>query len=113
MTPFKEIVQKINTEQKYIAYCDTSIPRKLLSNEYVAHKDTIILIGPEGDFSIEEIQLALNNNYQPISPDLFVNGGIRGLIETAECIYIVGQDQIKVPYYTYKVSLKEAINKLK
>ncbi len=67
ITSFKEIIQNLNTEQKYIAYCDTSIPRKLLSNEYVAHKDTIILIGPEGDFSIEEIQLALNNNYQPIS----------------------------------------------
>lgn len=67
ITSFKEVIQNLNTEQKYIAYCDTSIPRKLLSNEYVAHKDTIILIGPEGDFSIEEIQLALNNNYQPIS----------------------------------------------
>lgn len=67
MMSFKEVVQKINPEQKYIAYCDTSIPRKLFSNEYIAHKDTIILIGPEGDFSIEEIQLALNNNYQPIS----------------------------------------------
>lgn len=67
ITSVKEIIQNLNTEQKYIAYCDTSIPRKLLSNEYVAHKDTIILIGPEGDFSIEEIQLALNNNYQPIS----------------------------------------------
>ncbi|MBQ7042882.1 MAG: 16S rRNA (uracil(1498)-N(3))-methyltransferase [Muribaculaceae bacterium] len=67
ITSFKEVIQKINTEQKYIAYCDTSIPRKLLSDEYIAHKDTIILIGPEGDFSIEEIQLALSNNYKPIS----------------------------------------------
>lgn len=67
MTSFKEVIQDISTAQKFIAYCDTSIPRKLLSNEYISHKDTIILIGPEGDFSIEEIQLALNNNYQPIS----------------------------------------------
>ncbi len=67
MTPLKNVIQDFETTQKYIAYCDESIPRRLFSTEYIANKNTIILIGPEGDFSIEEIQLALNNNYQPIS----------------------------------------------
>ena len=95
MMSFKEVVQKINPEQKYIAYCDTSIPRKLFSNEYIAHKDTIILIGPEGDFSIEEIQLALNNNYQPIS-----HGDNRLRTETAAIVardtcHIINQINLK------------------
>lgn len=67
MTPIKEFITKYNASQKFIAYCDTSIPRFLFSNEYQANQDTIILIGPEGDFSKEEINLALENGYKPIS----------------------------------------------
>ena len=63
----KEFITKYNASQKFIAYCDTSIPRLLFSNEYQANQDTIILIGPEGDFSKEEINLALENGYKPIS----------------------------------------------
>lgn len=67
MTPLKNVIKDFDIAQKYIAYCDTEIPRELLSSKYTAHKDTIILIGPEGDFSIDEIELALSNNYQLIS----------------------------------------------
>ena len=67
MTPLKNIVVNCDLQQKFIAYCDATIPRKLLSSEYCANQDTIILIGPEGDFSIDEIQMALSNNFAPIS----------------------------------------------
>ncbi len=67
MTPIKEIITSFDAEQKFVAYCDKTIPRKLLSKEYSANKDTIILIGPEGDFSLEEIKSALDNNYCPIT----------------------------------------------
>lgn len=67
MTPIKDVITKQMYDQRFIAYCDTSIPRKLLSAEYRANKDTLILIGPEGDFSTEEINLALNSGYNPIS----------------------------------------------
>lgn len=67
MTPIKDVITKQMYYQRFIAYCDTSIPRKLLSAEYQANKDTLILIGPEGDFSTEEINLALNSGYKPIS----------------------------------------------
>lgn len=67
MTPIKDVITKQMYDQRFIAYCDTSIPRKLLSAEYRANKDTLILIGPEGDFSTEEINLALNSGYKPIS----------------------------------------------
>lgn len=67
ITPIKKLIEQFNVSQKFIAYCDKSIPRKLFSNEYKANTDTIILIGPEGDFSTEEIKIALENNYTPIS----------------------------------------------
>ncbi len=67
MTTFKTIVTGVNAAQKFIAYCDPTIPRKLLSQEYSANRDTIIMIGPEGDFSIDEIRLALDNGYKPIT----------------------------------------------
>lgn len=67
MTPIQKVVTGMKHQQKFIAYCDPTIPRKLLSKEYRANQDTIILIGPEGDFSIEEIRLSLDNCYIPIS----------------------------------------------
>lgn len=67
MTPIKKVICESEAQQKFIAYCDPSIPRLLFSKEYIANKDTIILIGPEGDFSQEEIKLALDNGFKPIS----------------------------------------------
>ena len=67
MTPIREIITNSNYSQKYIAYCDPTIPRRLFCNEYKPNKDTLILIGPEGDFSKEEITLALENQFIPIS----------------------------------------------
>ena len=31
------------------------------------NKRTLILIGPEGDFSVQEIKMALNNNFKSVS----------------------------------------------
>lgn len=51
--------------QKFIAYCEGQAP--LLKKEYNLNKNALILIGPEGDFSPEEIDLALKNGFQIIS----------------------------------------------
>lgn len=67
MTPIKKVICESEAQQKFIAYCDPSIPRLLFCKEYIANKDTIILIGPEGDFSQEEIGFALDNGFKPIS----------------------------------------------
>lgn len=67
MTPLKKIITECDSKQKFIAYCDSSIPRLLFSNEYQANKDCTILIGPEGDFSKDEITLALEYGFKPIS----------------------------------------------
>jgi len=52
--------------QKLIAHCDELNPRNNLSAIKVFNHSTI-LIGPEGDFSIDEIQLALKNKFIPVS----------------------------------------------
>ncbi len=68
MTPFRKFMESANGySQRFIAHCDSSQPRKLLSKEYNPGQDTVIIIGPEGDFSEEEITLALNAGFIPIS----------------------------------------------
>jgi 16S rRNA (uracil1498-N3)-methyltransferase len=67
VTLYKDFIEQYNAEQRFIAYCDPDIPRKLLAREYKPMTDTIILIGPEGDFSKEEIVMALDAGYTPIT----------------------------------------------
>lgn len=63
---FKEFL-KINTKsQKFIAHCEET-EKKSLKNELKTNEDVLILIGPEGDFSVKEIQLAIANNFIPVS----------------------------------------------
>ncbi len=67
MTDIKKVLEEPFEGQKFIAHCIENEPRQLLSH-LVRHGENIrILIGPEGDFSPEEVELAINNNYIPIS----------------------------------------------
>ncbi len=67
LTPVLEIISMPFSGQKYIAYCDDEVERKLLAKEYKAGADVMILIGPEGDFSPEEVAAALANGFVPVS----------------------------------------------
>jgi 16S rRNA (uracil1498-N3)-methyltransferase len=65
---FKQFLREIPTEgvQKAIAHCvDTE--KKYLNQVLEPAQHYIILIGPEGDFSEEEIDLALQMGFHPIS----------------------------------------------
>ena len=62
----KEIITKSETEQKLIAHCFTS-NKEPIHQILFKNKSTLILIGPEGDFSEREINLALENNFKAIS----------------------------------------------
>lgn len=63
---FKDFIKKKIDGQKFIAHCEET-DKKSLKNELKTNSDVTILIGPEGDFSVKEIQLALDNNYNPVS----------------------------------------------
>lgn len=67
MTPIAEFLRNDNSQQKFVAYCAPQIPRQLLSSLYVPNKSVTILIGPEGDFSQEEINAAIQSGYKPIT----------------------------------------------
>lgn len=52
---------------KLIAHCEEGKPRTAISEALRPGENTLILIGPEGDFSSEEIQLAMEQGFQPVS----------------------------------------------
>lgn len=62
---FKEIVKTSSQQNKYIAYCSEE-EKKQLCNETI-NQSSLILIGPEGDFTKEEINLAVENNFIPVT----------------------------------------------
>ena len=55
----------VSASQKFIAHC-VQEEKQELANCAIAD-NVLMLIGPEGDFSSEEIQIALQNNFQPVS----------------------------------------------
>lgn len=66
LTKFKNLVQQDFDGQKLIAHCNEGEKTKL-KDIYAINSNVLILIGPEGDFSNEEVALALENGFQPIS----------------------------------------------
>jgi 16S rRNA (uracil1498-N3)-methyltransferase len=68
LTGFKEFVIKEDTNNTdlYIAHCEET-DRKKLVEACRPGKNTIVLIGPEGDFSPEEISFALRQKYTPVT----------------------------------------------
>ena len=63
---FINFMENKNLHQKYFAHCDNE-DKKSLKNELKINQDVTVLIGPEGDFSKKEIELALSKKYIPIS----------------------------------------------
>ena len=57
----------VNSQLKFIAHCEADKPRTPLATALTPGKDAVVLIGPEGDFSPEEIALALECGFQPVS----------------------------------------------
>ena len=63
---FKELVNQDFEGQKFIAHCEET-DRKSLKKELKANQDITILIGPEGDFSVKEITMAIENKFIPVT----------------------------------------------
>lgn len=63
---FSEFIkQKING-QKFIAHCEET-DKKSLKSQLKTGEDCTVLIGPEGDFSVREIETALHHNFIPVT----------------------------------------------
>ncbi len=63
---FEKALESIETDKKFIGYCDTTVERRSLAS-LIPFKNACILIGPEGDFTPEEFQLADHLGFQAVS----------------------------------------------
>lgn len=66
MTDFNRFIRQPFTGQKFIAHCYEG-EKQLLKDCLQRGEDALVLIGPEGDFSEEEVQEALAHGFRPIS----------------------------------------------
>jgi 16S rRNA (uracil1498-N3)-methyltransferase len=66
ISPLKTIIQAASEDQRFIAFVDPSNPHHL-KDLAEKHKTYCILIGPEGDFSPEELTLALEHGFRKVS----------------------------------------------
>lgn len=63
---FKDFIVRAEADVKYIAHCEEN-KKSEISEGFEKHFNYLVLIGPEGDFSTTEIELALQNGFVPIT----------------------------------------------
>lgn len=67
---FKEFVSTCEADYKFIAHCYNDHERIDLFDKFEslpADAKVCVLVGPEGDFSLDEVELALDNGFEPIT----------------------------------------------
>lgn len=82
LVSFKEFIQTPRPGRKFICHCYEEVEKKdffteisgILNEAHAASEspnadaaDITVLVGPEGDFSIDEVRLALENGYESVS----------------------------------------------
>jgi len=68
LTKFNTLIKQKFKGKKFIAHCNNAVNKFHLLNEvYQKNESAIILIGPEGDFTTEEVQLAIDNGFIEIN----------------------------------------------
>jgi 16S rRNA (uracil1498-N3)-methyltransferase len=63
---FKDFVSQSFSEQLFIAHCEES-KKQGLKQIIKPKQDITVLIGPEGDFSVKEIEMAVNKQFIPVT----------------------------------------------
>jgi len=69
MSSFNSFIRQPRAGRKYIAHCYDEIPRTYLFDELrnpLDSEDATVLIGPEGDFSIDEVRQAVAAGYTSV-----------------------------------------------
>ncbi|MCH5241348.1 MAG: 16S rRNA (uracil(1498)-N(3))-methyltransferase [Muribaculaceae bacterium] len=68
ITDFNDFVKNSSPgSQKFFGYCSESFPRKELVKECKPGGEVVIMIGPEGDFTPEEVETAVKNGFMPVT----------------------------------------------
>ncbi len=66
LTSFPDFINSVQETQKYIAHCETEENQHLIK-QLNTSQDILVMIGPEGDFSHDEIQLAVKSGFKECS----------------------------------------------
>jgi len=92
MTPYKSFIQQHTAGRRYIAHCYDEVPRVNLFDELRTAKvdeETLVMIGPEGDFSIDEVRMAVDAGFISVDlgkkPSAYRNCGAFGCDDDAAC----------------------------
>ena len=65
---FNDLIKTEFNGKKFIAHCNDAVKEKShLKEKYNKGENALILIGPEGDFSEEEVKLAIENGFEEIT----------------------------------------------
>ena len=70
MTPVEKVIAEPFDGVRCIAYCDMLLPREqrqTIATAYQPGSDALLLIGPEGDFSPEEVQASREAGFVPVT----------------------------------------------
>lgn len=67
LTPLKNITGMMPGAGRYVAYCDEAVGKTDFAKVYEPGHDTLILIGPEGDFTPDEIRTTLEAGFRPVT----------------------------------------------
>jgi 16S rRNA (uracil1498-N3)-methyltransferase len=63
---FTEFIDKKHYGTRLIASCDTQLEREAITTAVGRGEDVLLLIGPEGDFTAEEVINAINGGFIPV-----------------------------------------------
>ncbi|PID94678.1 MAG: 16S rRNA (uracil(1498)-N(3))-methyltransferase [Bacteroidales bacterium] len=66
MTSFEDFMNQSHYKQRFIAHCHQT-SKEALHRICKPHRDTVVMIGAEGDFSIEEVAVAEQNGFVSVS----------------------------------------------
>lgn len=67
ITSYQDFIKQDFNSTKLIAHCVVESERQAIDQSILPLESYLILIGPEGDFTPKEIELALHNGYKPVT----------------------------------------------
>lgn len=68
VSSFNAFVDSLGSDvQKYFGYCASGFPRRDFSSTCIPDGNIVIMIGPEGDFSSEEVEYAISGGFVPVT----------------------------------------------
>ncbi len=66
-TTFADFLKQPFEGEQLIAHCIDNTEKKFISDLVIPFQKYLVLIGPEGDFTPEEVDLALNKGFKPLT----------------------------------------------